>query len=333
MAGRGTATGGRPGRRGRALPRGKGGTIVRPDADPACRLRIGTALRLRGRFVHLHSVGEGRPVLLLHGCGSLAEDILGALPPVEGIRWIAPDRPGHGYTEPLPDAGPQAAADWLADLIDVLGLPPVQVVAHSMAAAQALWLAATHPGKVRAVTLLAPLCHAPRMPVPVLGLLAMPGIGPLLRRRLLPHVVPLLGARALAPLIAPDAPPPLLRAGLMDHLLQDQTLATIRAELRSLDAAMQRLPQVGCPVLAVTGGLDRIAPPGAQLPWLKAVAPDLDLIEIVDAGHDLHRSAPLRVLAAVLSQAEAAGPRAPHRPRGDAQAERRAGWQGEGRAL
>lgn len=312
--------------------RRQGRVTVRPDPTPDRKLRIGRALRLRGRFVHLHSIGEGRPVLLLHGCGSLGEEILGSLPPVEGIRWIAPDRPGYGYTESIPDAGPRAAADWLADLIDVLGLAPVQVVAHSLAAGQALWLAATHPGKVRAVTLLAPLCRAPRGPLPMLGLLAMPGIGPLLRRRLLPHLMPLPGAQALASLIAPDAPPPLLQDGPLQHLLRDQALAATRAELRSLDTAMQRLPQVGRPVLAVTGGSDRIAPHGALLPWLKAVAPDLDLLEIADAGHDLHRSAPLRVLAAVLSQGEASRPRPPHPARRPEPTEPRAGWQDEDRA-
>ena len=121
---------------------------LRPPRPSRAQPRLGGALRLNGRFVHVHSVGEGRPVLLLHGCGSLGEEILSFLPPVEGVRWIAPDRPGHGHSEPIPACDPAGEAAWLSDLIDVMELGRPQVVAHSLAAGPALWLAATQPAKV-----------------------------------------------------------------------------------------------------------------------------------------------------------------------------------------
>ncbi|OZA06256.1 MAG: alpha/beta hydrolase, partial [Rhodobacterales bacterium 17-64-5] len=68
--------------------------------------------------------GQGRPVVLLHGNGSLGEEILSALPPVEGVLWIAPDRPGYGRSDPLPEGcfDPLSQAVWLDLLLSELGI-------------------------------------------------------------------------------------------------------------------------------------------------------------------------------------------------------------------
>ena len=64
----------------------------------------------RGRFLYpaglrthvLDSGKRGTPALLLHGLGSLAQEILTPLRlHAPGRTFVAPDRPGYGFSEPL----------------------------------------------------------------------------------------------------------------------------------------------------------------------------------------------------------------------------------------
>src|SRR4051794_4057520 len=113
-------------------------TSMRRDA--LVSTSAGTAWRLdRGP-------AEARIVLLVHGLGSIAEEIFQAVGPqllAAGFRVIAIDRPGYGRSEALRTdaAGPAAQADWLAELIGALGIRISVIAAHSFGAAVALCLA------------------------------------------------------------------------------------------------------------------------------------------------------------------------------------------------
>ncbi|HYC02652.1 MAG TPA: alpha/beta fold hydrolase [Azospirillaceae bacterium] len=102
--------------------------------------------------------GEGGvPLLLVHGFGGDAltwQFNLMAL--AADRRVVAVDLPGHG--ESTMDAGTgevAVLADWLARLIDALGLGRVDLVGHSLGARVALDLAARHRERARRLTLLA----------------------------------------------------------------------------------------------------------------------------------------------------------------------------------
>ncbi|MFE3799763.1 alpha/beta fold hydrolase [Nocardia tengchongensis] len=87
----------------------------------------------RGVRFHVTEAGEGRPVLALHGWPQhhyVYRDLL-ANPP-EGLRIIAPDLPGYGWSGPAPHrwAKEDVASDLLA-LMDVMGLgKDVLLVGH-----------------------------------------------------------------------------------------------------------------------------------------------------------------------------------------------------------
>ncbi|WP_067539588.1 alpha/beta fold hydrolase [Nocardia crassostreae] len=88
----------------------------------------------RGVRFHVTEAGdpEGRPVVLLHGWPQhhyAYRDLL-ADPPA-GLRIIAPDLPGYGWSGPAPHrwAKEDVASDVLA-LLDVLGLDRVLLVGH-----------------------------------------------------------------------------------------------------------------------------------------------------------------------------------------------------------
>ena len=88
----------------------------------------------RGVRFHVTESGpeDGRPVLALHGWPQhhwVYRDLLADPPP--GLRIIAPDLPGYGWSGPAPHkwAKDDVATDVLA-LLDALGLDRVLLVAH-----------------------------------------------------------------------------------------------------------------------------------------------------------------------------------------------------------
>lgn len=107
-----------------------------------------------------HDVGEGGPVLLLHGSGpgvSAWANWRLVLPPLSAThRVIAPDLAGFGYTEVDSDRVPTLddRMDQLVTLLDALGLERVAVVGNSFGGAMALWLAVRHPERVSSVVLM-----------------------------------------------------------------------------------------------------------------------------------------------------------------------------------
>ena len=70
------------------------------------------------------------------------------------IRAITTERPGFGASTRLPGRGFHEIADDLAAILDHLGLDAVHVWGGSGAAPHELALAAQHPGRVRAMTIL-----------------------------------------------------------------------------------------------------------------------------------------------------------------------------------
>jgi (E)-2-((N-methylformamido)methylene)succinate hydrolase len=113
------------------------------------RLSDGLAARVLER-------GAGPTVLMIHGVGMRAEawgPQLAAL--AAQHRVIAVDMPGHGDSDPLPDAPALSAyVAWAARVIVALDAGPVAVAGHSMGALVALGLCVERPDLVRRAALL-----------------------------------------------------------------------------------------------------------------------------------------------------------------------------------
>jgi pimeloyl-ACP methyl ester carboxylesterase len=160
------------------------------------------------------------PVLFLHGIGSATVVAAPLIAHLEGRRVIALDWPGHGLSGPfvLP---PKTNIRWhatttIGSILDVLGIPQVDVVGHSLGAQFGLYAALDLPERVRRLVLLgAPgAAFMGVRPIPLMMLLAVPGVGRLALSKKMSEEVFLrnselaLGAGALK-----AAPAGLIRAG------------------------------------------------------------------------------------------------------------------------
>jgi len=121
---------------------------------------IATSIRTGAFHTNVHDLGEGPPVLFIHGSGpgvSAWANWRLVLPVLAATRRvIAPDMAGFGFTERVP--GTSYAMDaWVQqamDLLDALDIERADVVGNSFGGALALALAIRAPHRVRRLVLM-----------------------------------------------------------------------------------------------------------------------------------------------------------------------------------
>ena len=155
------------------------------------RVLAGASVRSRhvevgaGNRVHLLEKGAGPPVVLLPGGAGSAGFFLPLLNELQGLRTLAPDRPGQGLSDPidLPQHRyRETAVAWLDRLLDALELDTTALLGHSGGGVWALWYALAHPDRVKRLVLIGPpAVPKTRCPLPI-RLAATPGVGELLSR-------------------------------------------------------------------------------------------------------------------------------------------------------
>ncbi|MFF2272265.1 alpha/beta fold hydrolase [Agromyces sp. NPDC058136] len=116
------------------------------------------AVETPGLRRHVAMIGDGEPVVMLHGLPMhwWQWREIGPRLAAAGYRVICPDQRGFGWTE---DDGARLEPEtWLHDLLtmfDALELDRVRVVCHDMGAISAMQLAYAHPERVRATVTMA----------------------------------------------------------------------------------------------------------------------------------------------------------------------------------
>ena len=135
--------------------------IGRASAAAATGSRI---VETRCGRIEYAAVGDGPPVLVVHGAGGGFDQGLGfGMPLVErGLRVIAMSRFGYLRT-PLPgDASPAAQADAHACLLDALRVDRAVIVGTSAGAPSAMQFALRHADRCAGLVLLVPAAFVPR---------------------------------------------------------------------------------------------------------------------------------------------------------------------------
>jgi len=141
--------------------------------------------------VRIQELGEGPPVVLIHGASVAGASWVNLLQGLGGFRCIVLDRPGCGLSDPMPGGGGKPdinavkrAGDHLVpDLLDALELPAAHVLGTSFGAFFALRAAAAAPKRVNRVMLYSwsmgvPMDHTPL----VMRVAGIPAIGQITAR-------------------------------------------------------------------------------------------------------------------------------------------------------
>jgi len=255
-------------------------------------------VELDGRRVSYLTAGDSAAapsILLIHGSGMSAGawvNQLRGLP--EAFRVAAIDLPGHGKSDPIPQASVEEYAETVAKFLEAQGSGPVLVVGHSLGGAIAIALAARRPHAVTGLVLLASCAKLPWVDSSWGRLLPyLPG--PLWKTFFISAAQKLL--------FAPGVPSHAVSLGM-------QEIRSCRAEtiLKDLQAAKamdltQQATGLDVPTLILCGSQDRLTPPALSAD-LRGLIPRARLSLIEGAGHMLLLEVPARVNQEVLNFAK-----------------------------
>lgn len=262
--------------------------------------------------VRVQEVGEGPPVLFIHGASTSGASWASLATKLTGFRCLFLDRPGTGLSKPLPrriDASslPEVADTLVPDVLDALDLPSSHVVAASFGGYIALRAAAAAPERIDRMVHLSWPMGAPTGRLPLsLRLMAIPGMSramasmPAHRRsvrllfRGLGHGPKLDDGRISAADL--DCYLALLRHTdtMRNEFAPARALISLRRGLERMYLSDEVLSAVTCPTLFVWGGRDPFGGPETARALVARIrGAELELIP--DAGHtpwldDLERS-------------------------------------------
>lgn len=223
------------------------------------------------------------PTLLIHGAGGTHLDMPLPLRRDPQLQAIAPDLAGHGRSSGPGHNSIEAYGLDLLALLDVLTVPQVNIIGHSMGGAIALTLALTAPERVARLILIG---SAPRIPV-------NPRILTGLRTQ------PDETLAMLAKWMWRKSTPAAVVAASIERMQQ------IRAEVIVQDYVAcdgfdvtAALSQLAAATLIIHGTQDRMIPVG-DAQQMAAAMPSSTLLEYTNGGHMIHLEEPEAVTAAI----------------------------------
>jgi pimeloyl-ACP methyl ester carboxylesterase len=269
----------------------------------------GKFLEVDGILLHYVERGEGEPLVLLHGNGSMIQDFetSGLVDmAAKKYRVIVFDRPGFGYSERPRGTvwTADAQADLLAKALAKIGVSRAVVLGHSWGASVAIALALKYGPMVKALilasgyyypTVRADVVALSGPAVPVLGDVVRYTISPLLGRL----TWPLLMRKMFGPAPMPEKfeafpsemtrRPSQIRASAAESALMIPGALAMRAGYGSLKM----------PVVIIAGEDDRIIDTDDQSAQLHRAVRGSTFHSIAGTGHMVHQTATKRVMAAI----------------------------------
>lgn len=247
--------------------------------------------------MHLLKVGDDAdpPIVLLHGCGSLAQEVLAPFRNA-GLRIVAPDRPGYGFSDTLPQGqrGPLAQSIWLEELADALGFRSLTIAGHSIGCAPAILLAQRRPDLVKSLVLIAPFCRpTPEQAMVLLRLAVTPGIGGVFSQQVLYRFADYFGGRVMRKAHYPNPVPDTLLDFPYRHAASPQSLRMMADELLGFNADMAAVGNepITCVTNIIYGMDDAVLDPHWHLDWLTRRIPQARIRLLQGVGHNPHHAA------------------------------------------
>ena len=280
--------------------------------------------RAASRFVeaaglrwHLQEFGDPAApgLLLLHGTGAATHSWRGLAPLLveRGFRVVAPDLPGHGFTDPLPARrlSLPGMAEAVGDLAADLGLSPRLAIGHSAGAAvQGEILRGMEEDRAALVAI-----NGALTPFPGLANILFPGIARmLLLNPVTPKVFAWSADRAAVRRLIDGTGSRLDPQGLDLYRRLFTRAGHVAGALGmmanwDLPALARDLPKLPTRTLLIVGGDDKAIKPEDAF-TLRERLPNARVELLRGLGHLAHEEAPGRVADVILAEADAARVRA-----------------------
>ena len=275
---------------------------------------LGQILTVNGHKVHALTRGTGPDLILIHGASGNLRDLLPLIDLLApGYRVTAFDRPGLGWSDPIPKGTSlRAQALHLSAAASQLGLTDPLIVGQSYGGSVALAWALYAPLKPRALVLIS----SPSLPWP--GTLdpwyrlTNTWVGRAIAIPLAAAFVPQSYVdAAITGIFRPDPAP----ADYLDYIgaglsLRREALLTNTAQVNGLRAQIVEqsalYPTLTLPIELIHGDADTIVPLTIHSGPVSAILPNAHLTVLPGTGHMPHHSHPQAILDAIHTAARRA---------------------------
>ena len=269
----------------------------------------GQFLEVKGVRLHYVERGSGKPLVLLHGNGSMIQDFessglinLAA----QNYRTIVFDRPGFGHSDRPRNVvwTPTAQADLISGALRRLGVSHAIVLGHSWGATVAVALALHYPNLVQGLVLASGYYYPTlRLDVIPFSAPAVPLIGDLLAHTLSPVLARVIWPLLMRKIFGPRSVPKKFKGFPKEMALRPSQIRASSTEsaLMIPDAFHFRgeYANLKMPVVILTGDQDRLIDIDSQSARLHRDISQSSFHRIPGIGHMIHQNATRGVMAAI----------------------------------
>jgi pimeloyl-ACP methyl ester carboxylesterase len=245
-------------------------------------------------------LGDGPPLLLLHGGGDAAFEWVPILAPLARThRVLALDRPGHGLADPFDYRGVDVlrhAVVFLREILDALELQTVDIAGNSLGGLWSAVFALEAPERVARLALVGAAPGVTRWVPTLLRIFGLPLVARPIARRLLANPTPEGSREFWGRLLV--ARPELLEDVLLEtdvaHMRRNRESAIgvlngvvgVRGQRRRVILG-ERWQELAVPTLALLGERDVFMTPHSWAAWgdIDRRNPAIRTVRVPDAGH------------------------------------------------
>jgi pimeloyl-ACP methyl ester carboxylesterase len=270
----------------------------------------------QGRFIDIDGVvlhyverGNGRPLVLFHGNGSMIQDFesSGLIDlAAKNYRVIVFDRPGFGHSLRPRNVvwTPGAQADLFRKALDRLHVQQAIVLGHSWGASVAVALAIKHPAFVEALVLASGYFFpTARVDVVALSVPAIPGLGDIVSFTISPIVSRLMWPAMLRKMFGPRSVPEKFAGFPKEMAVRPSQIRASAAEtalmIPAAFASSKTYDELAMPMIIIAGEDDRLIDINEQSGRLHDEVKQSKLHRIAGAGHMVQQSATRDLMAAI----------------------------------
>jgi pimeloyl-ACP methyl ester carboxylesterase len=277
----------------------------------------GKFVEVDGVRLHYVEQGQGEPLVVLHGNGSMIQDFASSgliEMAAKTYRVIAFDRPGHGHSDRPRSTiwTAEAQAELIEAALGKIGITSKAIVlGHSWGCSVGVALALRRPDLVGGLVLASGYYFpSVRADVVTMSGPAVPVLGDVLRYTLSPVLARIMWPLLTRKMFGPESVPKKFEDGFPKEMtFRPSQIRASAAEsalmIPDAMAASAHYTELKMPVVIVAGEEDRIVDIDQQSARLHSELPNSIIYRVPGAGHMVHQTAVDIVMTAIKAAASA----------------------------